>query len=264
MPDFDTRKPQEPNEPSRHRIALIADKLRSSLMANRLRAFLIGGGILLFVVVAVFILAVKPTQPCEGIDPDAIQNGNIVFDLADEAAPILSDPEGMGISEEDIWTVSPDGSKQAQLTANSSYLDRTPAWSPDGRQIAFAKTDLDHFPLAAKIYVMNSDCSNKTELPLPTEVNALDLTWSPDGDRIAFWNMNDGALYMTHTDGSGTLRKLSIPGLADAARPAWSPGGSQIAFQSVGQDSWADIYVITVSPEGETSELRPITEYSTG
>ena len=54
------------------------------------------------------------------------------------------------------------------------------------------------------------------------------------------------------------------PGLADAARPAWSPGGSQIAFQSVGQDSWADIYVLTISPEGETSELRPITEYSTG
>ena len=45
MPDFDTRKtPQEPPEPNR---------LRFPLMANKLRALLIGGGILLFVVVAV-------------------------------------------------------------------------------------------------------------------------------------------------------------------------------------------------------------------
>jgi Tol biopolymer transport system component len=249
---------------------LIADKLRSSLTVNRLRALLIGGGILLLVVVAVSMLAwrttsaVKPTQPCEGIDPDASQNGNIVFDLADYAAPIAADPEGMGLPEPLIWTISPDGSNQAQFTTDSRYVDENPAWSPDGRQIAFARTDRDDPPgLAKRLYVMNSDCSNKTELPLPTWVGAYDLTWSPDGDRIAFWNPSDGTLYMTHTDGSGTLRKLSTPGLAGAARPAWSPGGSQIAFQSVGKDSWADIYVITISPEGETSELRPITEYST-
>ena len=71
MPDFDTREPQEPNEPNRLRIAVIANKLRtllnatrsrivlianrvrSLLIANRLRTLLIGGGTLLFVVVAV-------------------------------------------------------------------------------------------------------------------------------------------------------------------------------------------------------------------
>jgi Tol biopolymer transport system component len=88
MPDFDTRKPPEPNEPSRlpnaviadkfrtllsaarPRIALVANKLRNlpiaskrrtllmantlrgSLMANRLRSLLIGG-VLLFVALAV-------------------------------------------------------------------------------------------------------------------------------------------------------------------------------------------------------------------
>ena len=88
MPDFDTRKPQEPNEPDRARIRVVANKLRTllvatrpriqlianrlrsllmaskrrtlsmanalrgSLMANRLRTLLIGG-VLLFVVVVV-------------------------------------------------------------------------------------------------------------------------------------------------------------------------------------------------------------------
>jgi len=89
MPDFNTRKPQEPNEPNRLHIQLVANKLctlliatrprmrlianklrslsmaskgrfvsiakkvRSLLVANRLRTLLIGGGILLLVVAAV-------------------------------------------------------------------------------------------------------------------------------------------------------------------------------------------------------------------
>ena len=71
MPNFDTRTRQESNEPKRHRIASIADKLRAllisarscvQLIANRvrsllsataLRALLIGGGVLFFVAVAV-------------------------------------------------------------------------------------------------------------------------------------------------------------------------------------------------------------------
>ena len=67
MPDFDTRKPQESNEPNRPRIPLIANRLssllsaskprilaiastiRHSLMANKLRSLLLGA-ILLFVI----------------------------------------------------------------------------------------------------------------------------------------------------------------------------------------------------------------------
>jgi len=62
MRDFDTRKPHEPNEPSRarsalialkHRILLIADRIRTLLPANRVAPLLISGGILLLVVVVV-------------------------------------------------------------------------------------------------------------------------------------------------------------------------------------------------------------------
>jgi hypothetical protein len=64
MPDFNTRKPREPNEPNKHRIPVIASnlrnllsvsKLRNLLVANRPRAFLIGGGILLFGVVLISV-----------------------------------------------------------------------------------------------------------------------------------------------------------------------------------------------------------------
>jgi Tol biopolymer transport system component len=98
-------------------------------------------------------------------------------------------------------------------------------------------------------------------------VSAIDPSWSPDGDRIAFWDTipaTSSAIYITHVDGSGTVRKLSTPGLPDTAwRPTWSPDGTQIAFQSKTDEysSWDDIYVMKVSPEGETSELRQLTDH---
>jgi hypothetical protein len=62
MPEFDTQRPQEPNEPSKlrtllrahkHRILLIVNNLRSVLMANWLRTVLISLGVFFFVMVVV-------------------------------------------------------------------------------------------------------------------------------------------------------------------------------------------------------------------
>src|SRR5919112_1968335 len=187
MPDFDTRTPQEPSEPDRVRIQGVASnlrtllsvsRLRNLLVANRPRAFLIGGGILLFVVAAVSILAgryyygplsqspspameakepdrsmtthptertapsVMPTQYCKRIDLDGIRNGKIAFDLADEAVP---------------------------------------AWSPDGARIAFANSDPFNQPTSGgRICVMDPDGSEETEISLPGE-GVYEPSWSPDG-----------------------------------------------------------------------------------
>jgi hypothetical protein len=53
MPDFDTRTRQEPDEPDGPRNPSIVSGVRALLIAMRLRTLLIGGGVLLFVVVAV-------------------------------------------------------------------------------------------------------------------------------------------------------------------------------------------------------------------
>ena len=79
-----------------------------------------------------------------------------------------------------------DGSGVARLT-DSEATDADPAWSPDGRRIAFA-SDRDG---GSNIYVMNADGSGVARL---TDSSAGDYgpAWSPDGRRIAFASERDG------------------------------------------------------------------------
>jgi TolB protein len=66
-----------------------------------------------------------------------------------------------------------DGANVTRLT-NSPARDHSPAWSPDGRQIAFV-SERDGNP---EIYVMNADGTEVTRL---TKSPAQDLwpAWSP-------------------------------------------------------------------------------------
>lgn len=114
----------------------------------------------------------------------------------------------------------------------------SPAWSPDGSQIAFGSNRDGGWD----IYVMNADGSGVTRL---TTHAARDdePAWSPDGTRIAFTSDRDGdfEIYVINANGSG-LRQLTDH-LAQDGNPAWSPDGSRIAFTS-DRDGLNELYVM--------------------
>lgn len=133
-----------------------------------------------------------------------------------------------------------DGSGQTRLTDNGGG-DFQPAFSPDGRTIAFVSTRDGQ----GEIYTMNADGSgqaNRTNSPGEDFAPAF----SPDG-RIAFWSNRDGNLdiYVMSGDGTGLARLTSDPG-ADVD-PAFSPDGRKIAFVRNSQ-----IYVMNADGSGQT------------
>jgi Tol biopolymer transport system component len=163
----------------------------------------------------------------------------------------------------DIWTMNADGTNPTRLTHDESK-EYTPVFSPDGEKIAFIKEveveaeggSLSETPkhLVQKVVVMDANGCNQIELPVPEGKGAYEPSWSPDGRRIAYWFPGDCDIFITNADGSGTPRPLLTPGVSGCAgRPEWSPDGSQIAFEGYGQDSWADIYLVDVTPQGATS-----------
>lgn len=140
-----------------------------------------------------------------------------------------------------IYVANADGSGLTESTSG-----RMPAWSPDGRKLAFARwTDDTSGPPG--IYVMNADGSDEVWIATGGEP-----TWSPDGTRIAFVGI--GAIMAMNADGSGVTTLLTYEGVWDAdphgsgavGEPSWSPDGERIAFTRYGDwDSRVDqVYVM--------------------
>ena len=75
-----------------------------------------------------------------------------------------------------------------------------PAWSPDGRKIAFASERDGN----SEIYLMNADGSGQRSLTRNLAYDG-DPAWSPDGQKITFVSNRDGryAVYVMNADGSG-------------------------------------------------------------
>lgn len=112
-----------------------------------------------------------------------------------------------------------------------------PAWSPDGRQIAFGRV--------GRLFILslsNGVVASVTGAPDSSFYPA----WSPDGTRIAFVSKGEITWEIFAIDiGTGTVRQLTRATDADAASqgPAWSPDGTRIAFDRKRQDDF-DIYVM--------------------
>jgi TolB protein len=111
-------------------------------------------------------------------------------------------------------------------TSGGAGLDVTPAWSPDGSQIAFASNrDGSDF----KLWVMNADGSNPRPLTPAGAYADVFPTWSPDGKLIAFQRRNGYAYRIGLLPvAGGAPAFFEFDG--DAYSPAWSPDGRRIAF----------------------------------
>ena len=86
------------------------------------------------------------------------------------------------------------------------HTPRSPAWSPDGLQIAFV-ADGPFTLTGEKVYLMDADGTNVIRLS-DTNYVEIEPTWSPDGTRIAYASNRDGnwEIYSMKADGSEPQR----------------------------------------------------------
>ncbi|HUD73016.1 MAG TPA: hypothetical protein VMQ62_13740 [Dongiaceae bacterium] len=126
----------------------------------------------------------------------------------------------------EVFVMDYDGARVKKVTANGS-INRSPAWSPDGKMIAFVSLRSG----SPRLMLINSDGVLKIAFPQSGELNGAP-TWSPDGRLVAFSSGRDGnAEIYTLRVSDGTLTRLTRHDAIDTS-PAWSPDGRSIAFTS--------------------------------
>lgn len=95
------------------------------------------------------------------------------------------------------------------LLTSGALLNRDPAWSPDGRSIAWARAEAgDTNPLSG-IWVMDQDGLHQRHVVTGgvKETTALSPAWSPTGQQIVYSGYNDDSdtftLWVVNGDGTG-------------------------------------------------------------
>jgi len=117
----------------------------------------------------------------------------------------------------------PDGSGKRRLLSVGPSPQWDPAFSPDGRMLAFR----GYFGLGDGEYALYVVGTNGCAVRRLTRSIASDPSWSPDARRIAFDTSGFGVVWKVRPNGTSLTR---IGDAKHDSSPAWSPEGRRIAF----------------------------------
>jgi TolB protein len=208
----------------------------------------------------------------------AVSNDGHSGSLASAAQKIAfvrasTDPGGVRL---ELYVINADGSGERRLveaarvspTTETQYeLKSDPAWSPDGRKIAYVGMADDG---NVDVYVVGADGLGQQRLTRHPKVDG-NPAWSPDGRKIAF-TRRVGELenvvtvkthiYVLNADGS-RQRRLALGHVHFSV--VWSPDGQKMLFERpnprhpwgpVPGDSAEDLHVMNADGSGQRNLTR--------
>jgi Tol biopolymer transport system component len=173
-----------------------------------------------------------------------------------ESSPTLS-PDGEFVAytaidggDQDVFLLRVGGQRSINLTEDSAADEDHPAFSPDGKQIAFRSERS-----GGGIFVMGATGESTRRL---TEFGD-NPSWSPDGSEIVFATEGESdpharetvsELWVVKAAGGQPHRIFA----GDAVMPSWAPGGHRIAYWAIAQGT-RDVW--TIAADG--SDPQPVT-----
>jgi Tol biopolymer transport system component len=143
----------------------------------------------------------------------------------------------------DIYATDETAAKEINL-ASGAFIDDYPAWSPDGRYIAFQSGRSGNF----EVFVMTSNGQSATNIT-NNEADDLFPSWSADGKKIIFSSFKNGNYDLYTIDLiNGYTKQITNTADINEIGPDWSPDGQRIVFSALefGEKTKNSIIVMNV------------------
>jgi len=151
-----------------------------------------------------------------------------------------------------IFTVPAEhGSVRTLTTEHSSIHEMNPAWSPNGKSIAYLSDKTGEYEL----YTRPQMGGEETRITTDGKIYRFGPTWSPDSKKLLFWDKSNQLWYVSIEDKKPVLVDTADYGLiADAS---WSPDSLWLAYSKPHRRGSNDVFLYSLS-------TKKITEISAG
>ena len=151
---------------------------------------------------------------------------------------------GLGVNS-DVWIHEVATGQDTRLTLDSRARDRTTAWSPDGRWIAFSS---NRGGGAMNLYIKPADGSGEAVRLTDAAFNQFPSSWSPDGRTLLFMQATtDRAIDLFSLRLDENARAVSEPEVFESSvehevHASFSPDGEFVAYSS-GESGAVSVFV---------------------
>jgi tricorn protease len=165
------------------------------------------------------------------------------MDLSPSAKRAVFDARG------DLFTVPAEKGDVRNLTRSPGSRERDPAWSPDGKWIAYLSDESGEY----QVHVIGSD--GKTPDRQVTKEGATfryPPRWSPDSKKVAFSDKTM-TLWYADVDG-GRITKVDKSDYGEIFDYVWSPDSRYVAFSRPERNNLNRVMVFAL----ETGKLHPV------
>ncbi|TVQ60062.1 MAG: peptidase S41 [Phycisphaerales bacterium] len=192
-------------------------------------------------IVEVIIPGARPTIRERAVD---VRSSITNSDISPSARRVVVEARG------DIWTLPAEHGSPRNMTRTSGVAERNPAWSPDGRWIAYFSDETGEYEL----YIMQSDGRGEVkQLTSDSDGFLFAPNWSPNSEVIAFTD-KAGNLFL-HTIESGETILADRDPWGSPQSVNWSHDSNWITWARGGEDTQnSSVYVYNLE-SGEKHRL---------
>jgi tricorn protease len=176
------------------------------------------------------------------------------FSLSPSGARALFDARG------DIFTAPAKEGEVRNLTNSQGVRELAPAWSPDGRFVAYLSDRSGEY----EVYVRPSDgTGDERRVTTDGDVWRFPLVWSPDSTMLAYGDKKQRLRYVNVATG----RSVDVDHSSnnDITNYSWSPDSRWIAYTKLGDNQFSEVWVYSLAggraqklTGGMTSDTEPV------
>ncbi|MGH8128856.1 MAG: S41 family peptidase, partial [Gammaproteobacteria bacterium] len=188
------------------------------------------------------------------VNGDLPQRRPYFQDVAKQVANVAISPNGVRALFEahgDILSVPTKHGSIVNLTHSPGAMDRDPAWSPDGKSVAYFSDRDGEYDL----YIRPQAGGSARKVTLgQNDAYYYDLTWSPDSQKVLFSDQKDQLRVVNIKTRNPTPVKVATNSFSSQFDAGWSPDSRWIAYTE-SLPNYMDAVFIYSLADGKTHQV---------